>query len=529
MVGWVLAAVSGLLCYLWLPPQGFYLLGWCAYLPVLWAHRETSPKRAFLLGWLTGAVANLGGFYWVYELMVTHSDIPALGALGLTLFMAAQHGLREAIWLGLARRLSLREGPSVLLLYPTLYVACEFLYPIIFPFYLANSQHNCLWTSQFFDLAGPAGLSFVLMLFQICLWQLAEDRRRRLPLITAVIAMVGTVSYGIVRVNQIEAQLKTAPQWTITMVENDVGIIANGVQVMESLERLQTLSAQAIAEHQPDLLVFPETSVKTPPPSFELPGETGWQPPTSLFYPLHASRFSQSERFSPQLNHQTPVLFGTTGVDPNRKSPIPNRPAVFNAAFLLDENGEVVGTALKNKLLLFGEFIPGSQYFPWIYTKFLTRASSLTPGDQPACVPFRGERLGISICYEDILPAFNYQLGRQNPTLLLNLTNDAWFGKTAEPAAHLALAKARAIELRRSLVRSTTTGISAFIDPLGRVVQSSRLDGPEALTEQVHLMRGATLFSWIGTSFAWLCVLISIFWMLTRRKETGSGLEQKEK
>ena len=129
-------------------------------------------------------------------------------------------------------------------------------------------------------------------------------------------------------------------------------------------------------------------------------------------------------------------------------------------------------------------------------------------------------------CYEDILPDFSYDLIQKRPELLVNLTNDGWFGQTAEPATHLALAQARAIEARVYMVRATCTGISAFIDPLGRTVQVSERDQVQALAQEISWMPGGSLFGAIGSSFSWACVVLSILWLCGFAKRTHLGTDK---
>ncbi|MCA9795391.1 MAG: apolipoprotein N-acyltransferase, partial [Candidatus Eremiobacteraeota bacterium] len=400
------------------------------------------------------------------------------------------------------------------LVYAVVYTAAEFLYPTIFPLHLANSQHNCLWTSQAMDLAGPAGLSFLMVIFQVGIWSLLEERKANATTAVGLGVLLATLVYGAVRVHRVEAVMDTAPSLRVAMVENNVGLVESAEDVINGMHLLQTLAARAKA----DLIVFPETSVKTPPPLHWVEGREEPVIEPVYHYPLNLTAIAQDGPYAPQLGYQTPLIFGTVAVDDQHEGPIPDQPALYNAAFLVDAQGQVLGTALKNKLLLFGEFIPGARFFPWIYTTILNRASCLVPGTRPGILPLDGHRIGVSICYEDILPNFNYRLGRGHPELLVNLTNDAWFGKTAEPAAHLALAKARAIELRLYLARSTTTGISAFIDPLGRVMSQTTTDEPESLEQDLAWMPGGTLFSLIGPGFAWLCVLVSLGWMIQTRR-----------
>ena len=140
---WFLVVITGVFCFLAMAPRGLFFLGWLAFLPLLWAQKDSSYKQAFCLAWLAGTIANIGNFYWVYELMVTHSALPAPIAVLGTVLLCAQQGIREALWIGLSRRFGYERVPAVLV-YPTVYTAVEFLYPTIFPLHLSDTQANCL-------------------------------------------------------------------------------------------------------------------------------------------------------------------------------------------------------------------------------------------------------------------------------------------------------------------------------------------------------------------------------------------------
>lgn len=490
-------------------------MGWLAYLPVLWAQRDASAKKAFLLGWLAGTVANFGNFYWCYELVVTHSAMPAVAAVGVTLLLALQQGLREGIWLGLCKRYEGGKWP-MLLTVPTVYAATEFLYPTIFPLFLSNSQANCVWTHQAMDLAGPVGLSWLMVAFVTGSFILLNERRVDRQSATGIALLILTLLYGYVRVGQVEAEMAQAEKLRVGMVENDVGLGSLDL----SLAKRQIDMARQLAQTQrPDLIVFPETAVRTPAPPFKSESQKEFARGTTRFYPLGITEVYNGDQFSVQLGYEVPVLFGCTAIDLNLPGPVPGRPALFNAAFMLDGGGRVLGTALKNELLIFGEYVPYSHLFPWIYSEILTASSALVPGTEPAVIEFQGHRVGVTICYEDILPGFSYELLQKKPELLINLTNDGWFGKTAEPATHLALAQARAVESRLYMVRSTCTGISAFVDPLGRIMKKTSIYEPETLVADVAWMPGGGLFRHLGPHISWAFVLLSLIWIFLRRRE----------
>lgn len=201
-----------------------------------------------------------------------------------------------------------------------------------------------------------------------------------------------------------------------------------------------------------------------------------------------------------QRGFAAPILFG--GLTWALPEGAPRRD-LFNTAIMLDQHGRVVGTYDKVYLLAFGEYMPFGETFPELYDAF-PNAGRFTPGDEVRVFEWRGHRIGVMVCYEDILATFTNRLARERPNIIINVTNDAWFGRTSEPHLHLALAVFRAVENRLVLVRSTNTGVSALIEPTGRIAAQTSIDDPETLLVDAALMPGGTPYSFLGHAFAWL-------------------------
>lgn len=213
------------------------------------------------------------------------------------------------------------------------------------------------------------------------------------------------------------------------------------------------------------------------------------------------------DRTAIQRGFSTPILLGGLTWAP----PLPgkDRRQLFNTAILLDQRGRVLGTYDKVFLLAFGEYMPFGETFPGLYDAF-PAAGHFSAGNEVRTFPWGDERLGIMICYEDIMADFTGKLADLHPNAIINVTNDAWFGKTSEPWLHLALAVFRAVENRVELVRATNTGVSAFIDPTGRLTAATRLEGAETLIGDVPMMHGATVYGAVGNLFAWLLLAVLV-------------------
>ena len=221
----------------------------------------------------------------------------------------------------------------------------------------------------------------------------------------------------------------------------------------------------------------------------------------------------------PIRGFDTPILLGLLTYEPVEPgvSPLRGRSArrTYNSAMLLAGDGRVLGRYDKNYLLVFGEYIPFGDTFPKLYD-WIPEAGRFTAGDRVDVFDFKGFRLGTIICYEDILPRFTRGLTRHDPHVIINVTNDAWFGQTSEPYLHLALAVFRSVENRLWMVRSTNTGVSAFIDAVGRIVSETALDGAEVLVEDVPMLELSTPYRRWGELFTTACFLIFGAWVARR-------------
>ncbi|HEY6878598.1 MAG TPA: apolipoprotein N-acyltransferase, partial [Polyangiales bacterium] len=198
-----------------------------------------------------------------------------------------------------------------------------------------------------------------------------------------------------------------------------------------------------------------------------------------------------------------PTLFGGLSIRERNGEVEP-----YNTAYMTDADGSIVGTYDKTYLLAFGEYIPLGDRFPQIY-ELSPHSGRFVAGKHVQPVPFGRYRIAALICYEDILPSFVARAVRAgDPHLLVNMTNDAWFGDTHQPWQHLALAKLRAVEHHRTLVRSTNSGVSAIVDPVGRVTAVSGVFTRENIASAVPMLEnGQYLYASIGDWPGYLSLL----------------------
>ena len=223
----------------------------------------------------------------------------------------------------------------------------------------------------------------------------------------------------------------------------------------------------------------------------------------------------------------TPVIFG--GI---RHEEVDGRELDRNTAFLADATGRLVDTYDKTYLLAFGEYLPFGDTFPVMYeiSPMSGRFSPGTSVDPLEMARPGGDaddpiRMSALVCYEDIVSRFvRHAVAESNPDFLVNITVDTWFGDTQEPWVHLTLATFRAIEHRRWLVRSTNSGVSAFVDPAGRVVAATPVFEQASLVNDVRLGNmGGTLYETLGPWLGWVSLLVSAVIVLRKRSTLQPG------
>lgn len=513
-VRFALSILSGCLLFLSVPGFGLWPLIFAAMVPQLWvARRAATPRRAFLYGWLTGTVANAGGFYWMDGLLERFGHMPPIEALPIMLLLVAYQGVAFGFFSWLARRAADRTGRPLVLLAPLVMVSIELLIPQIFPYYLAISVAFVPRLIQVADFTGPLGVTALLLAFNGALADRLEDRRAGRGLAIAAALLVLDLGYGSLRLHQADARRVAAPKVRTGLVQANVGILEKWDPAeFAHLLRLHQEASADLARNGAQLIVWPESSYP-----YALPRNV-------------AADFPIDDERRIRRGFETPLLFGAVTVAERAARRGPDK-YPYNTALMADAAGNITGRFDKVFLMLFGEYIPFYDSIPW-FTEIFPEASNFSRGSQPASFPLHtggaDYRLGPLICYEDILPSWARKVARLGPNAFINITNDAWFGRTAEPRQHLALAVFRAVEHRLEMVRAVNTGISAQIDAAGRVLaETQSVDPaeephppPKTLLVDLAMLPGGGAYRTIGDLFGFSClgVLIALAVQGRRRK-----------
>lgn len=488
---WFAAAMGGALTFLGYAGFDHFYLEWFCLVPVLWAIREQTPGRAFLIGWVAGIVAHCGGFYWIIHMFSVFAGMSWLPSILGLLLLAAANGVVFATWAWATRLICRDTGWSLALVSPVVWTAAEKFWPMIFPNYLGASQYKLTLVTQIADITGIIGVTFFVVYANTIIYEIIDRRlgNRPFPLrsvtIFAVMASL-LLGYGAIRLNAVDTLSSAAEKITVGMVQANIGAGDKHQDPEYFLREHRQMSGEMVKAQPVDLIVWPES--------------------------IFSVRFSSREgRFQPGFlgDHQTPLLFGAVlrleqgGIS-----------QAYNSAVLVNNSGQILGTYDKMILVPFGEYIPLGDTFTRLYA-WSPYTSRFRKGENTEPLMLGSHPLSVNICYEDIYPGQIRKLmqgGREKriPEAMINLSNDSWYGNTVEPMEHLALATFRAIEHRRTLIRSTNTGVSAIVDPAGRIVLQSGQWTKETLVGKVPMMHGRTVYALLGDWLGWVCAAIAL-------------------
>ena len=463
-------------------------LTWFALVPFLTALEGARDwRQALWAGALTGMATIALGFHWlVYTIHVFGGVNYALAAMAFILFVAY-----SAIpFVGFAGLVRLCGVGPLGLFPPVFWVTVEFWFPNLFPWYLATGQTAFASLNQSADLVGHYGTTFVMLWSGTALYKILRARRSKGTVRSAAwtaagacAVLVAALVYGQVRLGQVTAAADTARKLDVAVIQGNIDIERKGKAAFLKTNQ-QTYKDLSARHADADLVVWPESAMEK-----WLPEDAGRVPPALL-----------------PARHPH-MIFGAVSYRREHG----NRIRRYNSAFAVDPDGVVLGRYHKRILLAFGEYIPlawligGVPGMPPIGDGF-------TPGEIESAIALpKGARVAPLICYEDLMPALSRRFVRdERANLLVNLTNDAWYGRTAAPWQHARTARWRALETRRAMVRATNTGLTTVIDPAGRMSAPVPLFSEGVLKATVSLMELETVYVRYGDWFAWLMTLVTV-------------------
>jgi apolipoprotein N-acyltransferase len=459
----LLAALAGVFWGLCFGRQPFSVASWIALAPLLLL---LSAPRPALLGWIHGLAAWLTGLYWIAPTLQTFGGMSMPLAVVLTGVLAAYLALFHAAFAWLGAPIWRRWGLARLFALPALWVALEWLRTYLgggFPWNLAAyawvDVPGALPLAAFL---GAYGISFLVVLAGTAAAVAVQWRRWEPAAVGLLVPLLLLPLAGRWSLRRTAAEMLEAggPSRPVRLLQPNIpNLVAfDAAAVMRNYRKVIGMSVDAC---QPGALVV-------------------W--PESAAWPFLYGRDRRlDEDLEALVERGCSVLF-------NSSQPVDG--SFYNSAFLLSDS-QPAARYDKRHLVPFGEYVPFRGVFGWM-DKLARNAGELRPADETVLLPWDGEKIGMSICYEVVFPSEVADLVQAGATMLVTITNDAWYGDTSAPWQHFRAARFRAAENRRPLLRAAITGVSAYVAADGSVraelgvfragVISARVRGERYLT-----------------------------------------------
>lgn len=481
---WLLSISTGLLLAAVFPKPNLGFLAWVALVPLLLAlERAPSLRRALGLGYISGFVFFAGAISWVRYTMMEYGGLGQVAAAGVFLVFVAVLAPFFALFAALAWILLRLSESRVLWGMPSLWVGVELVRAHIFTGFpwllLGYALADHLLLAQLARLGGVYLLSFVLALFNTGILLVARNpsRRRGMALAAAFFVLAAAALGGALlhappapeTAYLVQAQVSMHEEWTRESVH----------KLLSDLE-VRILAAYARNQARSGLVVWPEM-------------------PASFYYPddvLLRERLHHLARQTQSRHLVSVVAFA----DAERQRPL-------NSAVLIGPAGDFQGRYDKIHLVPFGEYVPLRQVF-FFAGKLTAEVGDFVPGTRPA--PLGNSRPVASlVCYEGIFPDLVRKFSASGAEVLVNLSNDGWYGDSAARQQLLLMSRLRSVENGRWLLRATNTGITAIVDPYGRV-QTFPPDQRATFTGRFAYRTGRTPYVAFGHWFPVLAAAVAL-------------------
>ena len=492
------AALAGLLTAMACPAPDLPLLAWFGLAPLVVVMRHRPFKSGFVAGFFFFAAV----LYWLNIVMTTYGRLPLVVSLAAYLLLVAYLSLFWGCATWAACRLREVCGYSYALTLPVLWVALELLRAIVltgFPWAsLGYSQQAWLPVIQSADLFGVYGIGYLLILSNTvvaeCWLALRDAQGQRAPIIAMLVfglLLAANLGYGHWRLTEKPVE---RPSLNVGLVQGNVpqDLKWSPAFLQQTLDNYKRLSRSVVTAGGSDLLVWPEAA-------------------TPFYYQDGGPLSRQVDSLA--IESGSSLLFGSPAY---RQADGQIR--FLNSAFLLDSRGRLTGRSDKIHLVPFGEYVPLGRFLPFIH-RLVVGIGDFSPGEVSP-LPMNGHSIGVLVCYEAIFPELAREWVRRGSDLLVNVTNDAWFGRSSAPYQHLEMTRFRAVENRIWIARAANTGISAFIAPSGRIAGATSIFESRYLKGRVGLGAVSTLYNRIGDTLPAAFLLLAVVWLAQTLRRT---------
>lgn len=456
IIDFIAASLSSILLSLAFPTYNLWPLAWVALFPLFFAIHNKTPLQSFWIGWFQGIIFYLITLKWIINTMVNYGNLPLFISVPLLILLAMYLALYNALFCFSLSYLSRQKAHNPLYA-AFIWVSLEYLRAHLlsgFPWAsLAYSQFKFLSIIQIADITSIYGISFLIVLINALLYLFLDyfycfqSEKTNYTLlknnfIVAVLLFSITIGYGFwrnsyfmdttgkksLKVALIQGNIEQEHKWDTRFQK----------QVYNTYQKM-TLNA---AKKNPDLIVWPEAA-------------TPFYFPNNQVYKKNLLKLGKKSR--------SYILFGSPRYEVNQ-----NDITLFNSAFLISPDNKTIGQYDKIHLVPFGEYVPFKKILFFV-DKMVTGIGNFGTGIEYFVFSLQDWKFSVLICFEVIFPDLARHFVKNGAEFLINITNDAWFGKSAAPYQHISMVVFRAIENRRPVIRAANTGISGIVDKRGKI------------------------------------------------------------
>ncbi|MBS1126479.1 MAG: lnt [Nitrospirae bacterium] len=491
------AIVSGVLIVLAFPVFDLYPLAWVALIPLLLSLWKKTPGEALQTGFVFGIVYFFGTLYWIYHSIHFYGGVSFVASIAIVILLCCYLSMYTAVFAYVFSSFIKKTKLPMLLIGPVLWVVLEFIRSYAFTGFpwssIGYSQYKFLPIIQVSDITGVYGISFLVVAFNCAIVDalLIKSRIRQMPLFplsytilgffTLLIIIASSLGYGFWRLGQ----ERPGHMVRASVVQGNIEQDKKWEPAFQKyvMDTYSSLSLEAV-KGSPDLIVWPETAIP-------------------FFFGADTANTEYFVRFQKTLS--TYLLFGSVLT----KKTSADQQFLTNSVLLLDKEGKISYRYDKIHMVPFGEYVPLRSVLFFI-DKLVAGIGDYLPGNQYIKAETKFGGFASLICYEIIFPGLVRKFYAKDGDFIVNITNDAWFGKTAGPYQHFSMAVFRAIENRKPLMRSANTGISGFIDSNGRIVSTTELFQRQVLSEEIKTDNTLSMYSRYGDLFMYFCMVISV-------------------
>jgi len=488
---WVVAAASGVLLALAFPAVDWNPLAWIALVPLLWVGLGRGGAVAFRTGWVAGMTFFVATLYWLVFTIGTYTNLSPIVSVGPVLLLCAFLALFFALFLRGCER-ARASGIELALVAPPLWVVLEWVRTYIlggFPWVaLGYSQYRTSYLIQFAEFTGVYGISALVVLVNVVVYGAFRRWRDDQPprtggMLALATLLIVLVNWGFWRVHALEIA-PPAGSLQVGFIQGNVAQDQKWDPAYQdsTLDRYEQLTHDAVAAGA-ELVVWPETAA---PFFFQSDGE------------LRERVVASAVREHVWLLLGSPA-FGREDAEL----------VLHNRAYLVSPDGQTGPYYDKMVLVPFGEYVPFARLFFFVH-KVVEGVGDLRAGTEPVVFTTSHAHFGTLICYEGIFPGLTRRFVDAGADFLVNITNDAWFGRTSAPYQHLAMVTVRAIENRVPIVRVANTGFSAMVDADGRIRWRTNLFETAWRVDTVRWPGVATFYTRAGDVFVYVCMLLLV-------------------